>query len=264
MLAQERHKIILEMLGKQPIIKTQDIAEKFEISNLTARRDLDVLREQGFVRRIYGGAILIPASVPNSTEDGKGKSQNPMKKRMEEIGRIAASLVEPGDTIFMGSGSLTLETAKKLLKMTNLTFITSSMTIANTLMTSDNKIYLLGGLIDPFEQNIYSRSAMDMMEKFLPNKAILSCGGITARHGVTMDYQPVAELSAIAVRNASRTILVTRSQTFGRDVLNRVCDLTNVSDIVTDDNLSGGYRKEMEKIGISMHYAETHSHDGES
>ncbi len=257
MLAQERQKIIVEMLSEQPIIKTVDIVKKFNITNLTARRDLDALRVQGIVRRIYGGAVLLPTAGSFPEEESSKHSQNPMKKRMQEIGRLAASLVEPGDTVFLGSGSLTLETAKKLQKTPDLTFITNSMTIANSLMESNNKIYMLGGLIDPYEQNIYSHSAMEMMENFFPTKTILSCGGITVQHGVSMDYEPVAHMGSISVKNSAKTILVTRSRTFGTDALNKVCDLSDIYAIVTDDNLTQEYREEMDKAGVKMYYAET-------
>ena len=111
MLAQERQTIILDMLSRQRIIKTLEIAEAFGVSNLTARRDLDALREQGYVRRVHGGAILIPDSVINPVSEViQGKKYAP-KKSDEAIGKLAASMVEEGDVVFLGNGVVTFEIA---------------------------------------------------------------------------------------------------------------------------------------------------------
>ena len=257
MLAQERQKLILEMFKDQRIIKTADIAEKYGISNLTARRDLDVLGEQGYVRRIYGGAMLVPNAISNPAPEEKSNRPNTHKRIVEAIGKLAASMVEEGDTIHLGNGKLTLEVAKNLVNIPNLTFITGSMMIANFLMSFNCKIYILGGLIDPYEQNIYSRSAMEMMENFYPSKSFLGCDGITVEHGVTAINLPGAELGAISVKSSAKTIIVAHNWKFGTDALNKVCDLSDTYAIVTDDGLSQEYRDKLKDAGAPMLYAQT-------
>ncbi len=257
MLAQERQTIILDMISKQRIIKTLDIAETFGISNLTARRDLDALREEGYVRRVHGGAVLIPGSIPNPVT-GINQPENKAPRRGEEsIGKMAASMVEEGDVVFLGNGVVTLEIAKNLLNIHDLTIITGSMSIANLLLTSNCKLYVLGGLVDPVEQNIYSRSAMDQMERFYPNISFMGCEGVTAEHGITCYYQPGAELGYIAVKNSAKTVITVHSRKFGTDAMNKVCDLSELYAIVTDDGLSPEYREKMNKTGVKMYYAET-------
>lgn len=259
MLAPERQKQILDMLTQQRIIKTQDIAEKFAISNLTARRDLDVLREQGYVRRVHGGAILIPDSVPNPGPEIVQTEKYAPKRSEQAIGRLAASMVEEGDIVFMGNGVVTLEVAKNLLTIPNLTFITASMSIANLILSSNNKLYILGGLVDPLEQNIYSRSAMDQMERFFPTISFMGCEGVTAEHGVTCYYQPGAELGNIVAKNSAKTIFTVHHRKFGTDSMNKVCDLTDLYAIITDDGLDPAYREKMEQAGVRMYYAESNS-----
>ena len=260
MLAQERQTIILDMLSRQRIIKTLEIAEAFGVSNLTARRDLDALREQGYVRRVHGGAILIPDSVINPVSEViQGKKYAP-KKSDEAIGKLAASMVEEGDVVFLGNGVVTFEIAKNLIHIPNLTFITGSMAIANLLLSSDSKLYVLGGLVDPVEQNIYSRSAMDQMERFFPTISFMGCDGVTAEHGITCYYQPGAELGYIVVKNSAKTIIAVHNRKFGTDSMNKVCDFSELYAIVTDDGLAPEYREKMEKTGVKMYYAETGPH----
>ena len=256
MLAQERQKLILDTLTDNRIIKTQDIAEQFGISNLTARRDLDALSEQGYVHRIYGGAVLIPNSLPNTLTEDKQRKNTP-RKIVEGIGRLAAAMVEEGETIHLGNGTLTLEVAKNLVNIPNLTFITGSMMIANFLISANCRTYILGGLIDPYEQNIYSRSAMDMMDKFYPTKSFLGCDGITVEHGVTAINLPGAELGSISVHSSAKTIIVAHSWKFGKDAMNKVCDLSELYAIVTDDGLDPEYREKIEQTGVKLFYAVT-------
>ena len=257
MLAPERQKKILDLLTQQRIIKTQDIAEHLGISNLTARRDLDVLREQGYVRRVHGGAILIPDSIPNPVSEIIQTKKYAPKESEEAIGKLAASMVEEGDIVYLGNGVVTLEVAKNLVKIPNLTFITGSMSIANFLLYTNSKLFVLGGFVDPYEQNIYSRTAMDQMEKFYPTISFMGCEGVTAAHGITCHYQPGAELGYIAVRNSARSVFVVHSRKFGTDAMNKVCDLSELYAIVTDDGLDPEYREKMEQTGVKMLYAET-------
>ncbi len=257
MLAQERQTIILDMLSKQRIIKTLDIAETFGISNLTARRDLDALREKGYVRRVHGGAILIPDSIQNPVSEMIPTKKYAPKKSEEAIGKLAASMVEEGDVVYLGNGVVAFEVAKNLVKIPNLTFITGSMSIANFLLSTNSKLFVLGGFVDPSEQNIYSRSAMDQMEKFYPTISFMGCEGVTAEHGITCHYQPGAELGYISVRNSAKSVFVVHSRKFGTDSMNKVCDLSELYAIVTDDGLSPEYREKMEKTGVRMYYAET-------
>ncbi len=258
MLARERQKQILEMFKDQRIIKTSDIAEKYGISNLTARRDLDVLSEQGLVRRIYGGAFLIPKTVPDPVIEEETQRKKDIEIRITEaIGKLAATMVEEGDMVYLGNGLQTLEVAKNLVKIPNLTYITGSMMIANFLMNSNCMTYILGGLIDPYEQNIYTRSAMSMMENFYPDKAFLGCNGITLKHGVTAYNLPGAELGTISVQSSAKTIIVAQSWKFGTDARNKVCNLSDVYAIVTDDNLPPEHRESFGKAGVPIYFAET-------
>ncbi len=256
MLAKERQRVILDMLYKKHVVKTVDIAKEFGITDLTARKDLDSLREQGFVERVYGGAVLLPISTGSFAGRERNINSNYLKTYDEKIAEFASKMVEEGDKVFLGNDQIVLEVAKYLIHIPNLTFITASMQTAVFLMSNGCSIYLLGGKIDPIEHNIYSRSAMLMMEKFFPTKTIISCDGITAEHGPTTEFQPGAELGNISIRNAEKAILVVPSIKFGHNAMNKVCDFSDLYAIVTDDDLPTEYREKMEKIGVQMFYTE--------
>src|SRR4051794_28712198 len=112
-----------------------ELSQYFKVSEPTIRRDLDKLVSTGKVRRAHGGAIALEKAAP----------EPPVIQRMQEsaeeksrIGLAAAQLVKDGETIFLGSGTTTLEVARHLVDKKNLTVITNALTIANCLAANEN------------------------------------------------------------------------------------------------------------------------------
>ena len=255
MLAQERQKRILDKLFSQRTIKISDIAEEFGVSNLTARRDLDALQEQDLVRRVYGGAILTTASE-NASAFLSPQKEHESKTEKEAIGKLAASLIEDGDTVYFGTGTTCLEIAKNVRQMSDLTIITSSLSIINELANSKNTIYVLGGILDTYEWKIIGSSTLEMLDRFCPDKAFISCDGITLEHGVTAYHQYGAVSGSLIVKNSAKSFLAAKSRKFGLNALNKVCPLSDLYAVITDDRLPQEQREEMEKAGVRMFYAE--------
>ena len=132
MLARERHEIIIETLKNTHIIKITDIVKRFDVSNETARRDLEALQNQKLVKRIYGGAVL---TAPPSAEQYISR---PMISQREKsaIGRACAAMINDGDTILIDTGTTMLEVARNLNHF-NITVITNSLPIINELASSN-------------------------------------------------------------------------------------------------------------------------------
>lgn len=257
MLSQERHAIILEMLREHNIVKISDIAARFNISNLTARRDVDTLQSQNLVRRIHGGAILVSPSAI-STESPKAY-RSTIHKELRAIGKLAASLVQEGESLFVGNGSTTLAAAHYLRGMSSLTILTSSLSVINELVGTDNTLYALGGYLDYNELFFSGTFAQAMLEQFSVDKAIIGCGGISMGLGV-LEYNPDgANLHRTIVRNSSRTILVCSSSKFRNNALSIVCPLTDIDVLVTDENLSDVDREKIRQLGIELYLAPVHT-----
>lgn len=259
MLAQERQQLILDMFKDRKIIKTAEIAEKFNVSNLTARRDFDELSNMNMVTRIYGGAMLVesPAMIHAGViEDRKGIEQERIAM-IHAIGKCAASLIEEGDVIFLGNGNVTLEIAKNLADTPNLTFIVSSIPIANYLLSINKIVYILGGMIDPYEHNTNGHIAMEMMRQFCPNKTFIGCDGMSVKHGVTAYNRLGADLGTVAVESAEKSFLVIDSRKIEKNAMNIVCPLSALTAVITDDHLPKEKRKTLESAGVKLYCAET-------
>src|SRR5919205_427977 len=141
----ERLHQIERMIKERQYVRVIELSEYFGVSEPTIRRDLQKLEEMGRVRRAHGGALAAEPAMP----------EPPIIQRMVEcaeekrrIGQAAAQLVQDGETIFLGSGTTTLEVARHLNGKKNLTVITNALTIANQLV-DDTHITLIitGGVV---------------------------------------------------------------------------------------------------------------------
>lgn len=166
------------------------------------------------------------------------------------IGKLAASLVQEGDILFMGSGNTVLEVARNLRHLSSLTVITSSLSVINELSTTGNTIYILGGRLDYSEQSIEIQDSR--LESFCTDKAFISCDGVTLTHGVTASYPPNVRAGQLMVKNAKEAILVANSRKFGNNALSITCKLSELSTVVSDDGLSEEYQKALLQQGVSL------------
>jgi DeoR/GlpR family transcriptional regulator of sugar metabolism len=234
MLSEERRNKILEIVNHDKIIKIDDITEKFNISVATARRDLDILEEQLYVKRIYGGAALL---TPSGTEPLFFTRE--MENRAEKIAiaKAAAELVVEGDTIYIDTGTTTLEVARNLMKINNITVLTSSLTIMNELANSNVTVYSLGGKIRPHELSMSGSIAINSLGQFCVEKAFIGAAGVTFDEGISDFNYEEAQVRLIAIKRAKQSILVADSSKFGNNAFARTCSLEYFHTIITDINL---------------------------
>lgn len=251
MLAQERHAVILEMLRERSIIKISDIAKRFGVSNLTARRDLDALQDQNLIRRVYGGAVLLDA-VGESVDVGATFRRRAAQAEVRAIGKAAAAMVQEGDILFLGTGTTVLEVARQIRHLSNLTVITGSLAVINELADTGNTLYVLGGKLDKEEHSFGGSNASQMLQTFCADKAFVGCGGVSMTHGVTDYSTRVADIDRLMVQQASRAIMVCASHKFGNTALSVVCPLSDLDMIITDDGISPRHCEALRRQGVEL------------
>lgn len=240
MTANNRQKIIIDTLKTRGgVIKVNEIAKQFGVSNETARRDIEYLKEQGAVTRVYGGAIL---SNNFSQKFFSPEIDNTDIWKKTAIARAAATMVKDGESIFVGIGSTMLQVVRNLKSLNELTVITPSLPVAMELTNTPFRIIVLGGILDPNELDLSGPLTLNNMDFFHVDKAFLGAGGVTVESGIS-DYNPNGfGRHAKMSRCADTTILVAQSDKFGKDALSIEMPLSQVDTIITDDKLP----KEME------------------
>lgn len=259
MLAQERQAIILEILREKGVIKISDIVEHFGVSGLTARRDLDVLMDEGLARRVYGGAVLCREPTAQPQENGTTSETIDTARctRRSAIVREAMKLVREGDRVFLGNGIVVEELARELQHFQRLSIVTGSLSAANQLTGSNHEVFVLGGRLHHDEQNLTGNYALQMCRDFQTNITFIPCAGITAEFGVMSDHLPAAELGRAAVENTEKAVLLCRSSGIGRVTFHKVCPVSDLDVIITDEGITSEQKASLEKQGVQVIVART-------
>lgn len=256
MLPEERLEAILDILKKKKTIRIAEISQRFNISNLTARRDLDELQKRQIVRRVYGGAILI-ADISNPSVSSSLSSENEsVYDEIQSIGKLAASMIQEGDTVFLGTGSTILEVARNMHHLTDVTVLTNSLAVINELSTSSITIRVLGGTLDNNEQFIYGAATNESLKTFYADKAFIGCGGVSLTHGIADYQEPLADICRIMVHNSACSILVCSSDKFNANAFSIVCPLSMLNTIVTDDGIPEKMKTEIQKENLDLRIVE--------
>lgn len=244
MLAKERHAIIMEILRKDKIIKISDIARRFSVSNETARRDLEYLQDTEQIKRIYGGAILLGN---NATGLHQIPHTHLRRAQKSSIGRLAASLVNSGETIILDIGSTTLEIARHISNISGITVLTNSLPIMNELAGSQVTVFCLGGRLNSDELSMHGKVTTDALQQFFVDRAFIGAGGVTLEHGISDYNSEEAIVRQAIIQRADQTVLVADSGKFGTNAFASVCGFEDIDVVVSDENLSTEFREGLSK-----------------
>jgi len=241
LLTAERHRKILEELKEHRIVHSSELMEQFHVSKETIRRDLNLLEEQGLLRKVYGGAVLDRVD-PSFSPFQDRIVRNPLQK--EEIALLAARYVKESMSIAMDVSTTNLAIARHLKKtFRHLTILTNSLAIASELMDAEDfTVILTGGTLHRKEMAVNGDICRENISRFHVDLYFLSCNGVSLTSGITdFGVDEVSTKRAI-LRHAKRVILVCTSDRFDVTSLLSVCDLHLPDCIITDSQLSGHVR----------------------
>jgi DeoR/GlpR family transcriptional regulator of sugar metabolism len=254
MNAQERQKIILELIAENGVVTVSELCDRFGVSDMTIRRDLSALENASLLRRVHGGAV-----------GARGRSYEPpvlariQEHRVEKqaIGRFAATLVHEGDSIALDIGTTTLELARNLAYVHDITVLTNSLPIANALTDKPGiRLMVAGGIIRPGELSMIGPLAGYTFSRFHIDKAFIGIGGVDLEVGLTEYNLEDAEVKRQMIQNCHRCILLTDSSKFGRKTFAGVAPLSVVDEIVTDTQIDEQFYDRLREQGIVVHTVE--------
>ena len=250
MLSNERHQKIAELLEKNGHVTVADMVKLFNVSEMTIRRDFDILEAQGVLRRVHGGAVsdrgrsyeppFISRSVENLTEK-------------QRIGKAAAALINNGDSISLDVGTTTLEIAKNIKEKQDLTVITPSLHIASELIDHHGiRLILTGGFLRHGELSMVGYLAERVFSEFYVDKLFLGAGGVDLKAGLTEFNIEDTLVKRAMVESAKEVVLVVDSTKFRSIALGSIVPLTRIHTIVTDKNLDPDIQEELETMGLKL------------
>lgn len=245
-LPAERRARILELLRGRGVVRAGELVDVLGVSEVTVRRDLARLERQGLLERTRGGAV-----PSGGTSSVVVPPERPAEKRA--IGRAAAALVRPGDTVFLNGGSTTLEVFRHLAVPA--TVITNNVLVALEPANRDVELLLLGGHVrpDPAERTVVGPFATEALRRTFATRAFLGIGGLDVEHGVTTPVAAEAEIARSMVEQTREQVVVVADASKLNAVSDfGVCPLARVDVLVTDAVVSERDRSVLEQAGITI------------
>jgi len=250
----ERRMQIVTLVQESGRASVPDLSARFEVSEMTIRRDLRELDREGLLKRVHGGAI-----------SGFGRSYEPALNLRAEanqaakaaIGKRAAELIEDGDSLAFDVGSTTLEIARHLGNKQNLTIITTSLPIANQIvenysLTSDVRLILAGGIVRSREFSMIGPFAERTLQELHVDKAFIGVAGVSLEEGLTEYNLEDATVKKSMLRSAHQVIVVADSSKLGRITFANVAGLESVDTLVTDDQAPEDLLNELKARGVQI------------
>ena len=249
----ERHELILTEVRKSAAIRISKLAKRIGVAGETIRRDLIELGDAGLINRTYGGAtISLVTSEPVISERGLT-----LVEERARIGKGAAGLVENGQVVMIDGGSTTYEVARYLSQLKrDLVVITNSTGVASVAGGNPTfRVILCPGTYDNREGSVLGEDTVEFINRYNADAAIIGASGITG-DGPNDAISGAAAVKRAMIGRSLSTILVVTHDKFGRASLERVCRLTQISDIVTDRQISSELRTAVEAAGPELHVFE--------
>ncbi|AOH82647.1 transcriptional regulator [Sphingomonas panacis] len=259
----ERRLWISTQVRERGSVQVAPLAERFGVSMQTIRKDLRFLEQRGVMERSYGGAIsadAVNASMENAVNvtaepavEVKRSSHADEKMR---IGKRAAAMVSPGESIVLDSGTTTLQIARFLPDDEDITVLTNDLDILSVLATKERlNIVMLGGMLRRKNRAFYGAQTVAALEDLRVDKLFLGVDGFDIECGITTHYEPEAILNRKMVEAARDVIAVTDVSKFGRVCLHRIVSVENIHHLVTEAKVPDDIRAASARLGFRIHEA---------
>jgi len=237
-LARQRQAVILEEIRRIGAVKVSDLVVRLGVSDMTVRRDLDVLAGRGLLEKVYGGATTVGGrSTDEPGFEAKSVRQLPEK---EAIARLAAELVRPGTAIGLSAGTTTWTMARFLDDVPDLTVVTNSIRVADVLQLrgrTDRTVVLTGGVRTPSDA-LVGPVAVQALRSLHLDVVFLGVHGMAPRAGFTTPNLNESETNRALVDAAGRVVVVADSTKWGTVGISTIADLDEADVLVSDSGLS--------------------------
>lgn len=254
MIKAVRQRKIRQMLEAGGAVTVTGLAEQFETSPITIRRDLIFLEQQGLLNRTHGGAIVDAeaeatrfATTPYSDRDQL------YSKEKSLVAQRASELVRDGDSLIMNAGTTMCRLARALRERRNLRIVTNGVTVAGEFEGNRSaELYLIGGIVDFSKMATTGPAAEQAMNDIRVPRAFLGLSGISIADGAAMYNPEEARINRIFMESAREVTVVVDSSKFESQAIYRVAPLSSVHRIITDSGISSTNRAAIERMGIEL------------
>jgi DeoR/GlpR family transcriptional regulator of sugar metabolism len=232
MSTHERRGAIRGFLANRGEVGIAELAAEFDVSEMTIRRDLEELEDEGVARRVRGGAI---ATVSRSYEPPLATRATEAQEAKQRIAEAAADYIEYGETAILDVGSTTFALAQRLRGRGGFTIVTPSVQAAAELAGDPNtRVILTGGIVRPGELSLIGDLAESTFAQLNCDVLFLGVGGIDAEKGLTEYNLDDTRVKRAAIKAASRKVALADQTKLGRVCLASIASLEEIDVLITD------------------------------
>lgn len=252
-LIEDRRERMSQLISVKGFTPMTELVQQFGVSESTVRRDLEVLEEQGVVRRTYGGAVFVKDTA--ETKLAFSDRETTALAEKQAIAQAVCDLVSVNQAVLINGGTTCREIARMLIGK-RISVVTNSVPIASLLWADPvTEVTLIGGYVYPRTGVALGATAVDQLATVNAAKVILSCAGVT-EDGAFNVNQMMVEVERKMMEVADEVILAVDHTKLGTRSVAKLCDFAEVDAIVTDAGVEPADREWLDARARTVIYAE--------
>ena len=245
MLARQRQTLIVERVREDGGVRVADLARDLGVSDMTVRRDLELLHNRGLIEKVHGGATSRPGSA--LFEPGFAAKSALQEPEKDAIALAAVGLVQPGAAIGISAGTTTYALARRLVDIPGLTVVTNSVPVANVFheaARSDQTIILTGGVRTPSDA-LVGPFAVAALRTLHVDLVFMGVHGMDPQSGFTTPNVLEADTDRALIASGRRLVVVADHSKWGVVGISSIARLDEADTLVTDDGLGDEAREQL-------------------
>jgi len=250
LLNEERRRAILDLLSHQGRVLVTELAHQFQTSQVTIRKDLEILHAHGLVHRTHGGALPSrEGALEDPTLREKEKLHHQEKLRIADY---AVQNVKEGQVLILDSGTTTTAIARSLRTFQNLTIITNAVNIAAELAGTAVEVILTGGTLRKNSFSLVGPIAEETLRRLSADVLFLGVDGFDVHFGLSTPNLLEAKVNRVMVEVAKKTVAVCDSSKFGRRSLSMIVPPSALQEVITDRAAPKSDLRVLKQAGIEV------------
>src|SRR5690554_128906 len=233
----ERRADIIQLINQHNRVTVEELCKRYSLSEVTIRKDLEVLKKRNLLFRVRGGAIKIPTANIDGNDVHIESKRLFHHKQKKAIGKMAATLINENETIIIDSGTTTMEIAKNLHRFQKLTIVTNAIDIALEVSKYDRfDVILLGGYLRGSSLSTVGPLAESVLKVIYCDKLFLGVDSFNIEEGISTPNIEEANINQTMITMAKETIAVFDSSKFNKRSFAFISKVTDLKAVVTDED----------------------------
>jgi len=256
MFSAERRQLILEMVRTNGAVAVRELARAVDTSEVTVRRDLKQLEAAGLLGRQHGGAVATDAMRRLNHEQSYSEKSHVAAEEKAAIADLAAALVFEGDAIGLGAGTTTQALARRLMWFDDLTVMTNSLLVAQTLARSAGvDVVVTGGSLRGSILALVGSEAERSLSTLRIRRAFISGNGFSLERGLSTPNALVAGVDRALVAAAEEVVVLVDHTKVGVETMVQTVPVDKIDHLVTSDRVAPALLERLADAGMRVHVA---------